>query len=177
MKIFDSEEDMKVLYNGWEEWIVSRGKEIAVGDRSKKTFHDIMGSWYDEETPESKEKIDESEDDDDGGYSSDRGGSRHSGAWKTGQLRDKTMKGGKWGEIQNDSDESVDSKEKERTDPETPDKSSPPLFSVPAKASIGRAVSIGRAAAASSESPTRNTRMASKKAEVAEKENQMIRKT
>ena len=101
-KIYDSEEDMKVLYNGWEEWIVSKGKEIAVGDGSKKTFHYIMGSWFDEETTESKEKIDESEDDDtfgnDGGYSSDRGHSRHSGAWKTGQLRDKRMKGGKRGE-------------------------------------------------------------------------------
>ena len=63
------------------------------------------------------------------------------------------MKGGKRGENQNDSDESVDSEEKERTDPETPDKSSPPLFSVLAKASIGRAASLGRVAAASSESP------------------------
>jgi len=115
-KIYDSEEDMKVLYNGWEEWIVSTGKEIAVDDGTKKTFHYIMGSWYDEETPESKEKIDESEEDDtfgnDDGYSSDRGRSRHSGAWKTGQLRDKRMKGGKWGENQKHSDESVDSEEK-----------------------------------------------------------------
>jgi hypothetical protein len=63
-KLFDSEEDMKVLCNGWEELIVSKGKEIAVGDGSKKTFHYIMGSWYDEETPESKEKIGKSEDDD-----------------------------------------------------------------------------------------------------------------
>jgi len=103
---------MKVLYNGWEEWIVSKGKEIAVGNGSKKTFHYIMGSWYDKETPESKEKIDKSEDDDtfgnDGGYSSDRGRSRHSGAWKAGQLRDKRMKGGKRGENQKHSDESVD---------------------------------------------------------------------
>jgi hypothetical protein len=85
-----------------------------------------MGSWYDEETPESKEKIDESEDDDtfgnDGGYSSDWARSRHSGAWKSGQLRDKTMKGGKRGENQNGSDESSDSEE-ESTDPKTPDKS------------------------------------------------------
>ena len=80
------------------------------------------------------------------------------------------MKGGKRGENQNHSDESVDSKEKERTDPETPDRSSPPLFSVPA-------ASIGRAAAASSESPARNTRMASRKAEVAEKGHQKRRKT
>ena len=107
----------------------------------------------------------------DGGNSSDRGRSRHSGAWKTGQLRDKRMKGGKQGENQKHSDESVDSEEKERTDPETPDRSSPPLFSVPA------AASIGRAAAASSESPARNTRMASRKAEVAEKGHQKRRKT
>ena len=73
------------------------------------------------------------------------------------------MKGGKRGENQKHSDESVDSEEKERTDPETPDRSSPPLFSVPVAARIGRAV------AASSESPTRNTRTASRKTEVAEK--------
>ncbi len=133
-----------------------------------------MGSWYDEVTTESKKKIDESEEDDTfgnyGGYSSDRGHSRHSGAWKTGQLRDKRMKGGNGGENQNCSDESVDSKEKERTDPETPARSSPPLFSV-------LAAYIGRAAAASSESPTRNTRIASRKAEVAEKGHQKRRKT
>ena len=136
-----------------------------------------MGSWYNKETLEAKEKIDESEDDDtfgnDGGYSSDRARSRHSVAWITGQLRYKTMKGGNRGENQNGSDESSGSgsKEKERTDPETPDKSSPPLLSVPA------AVSIGRAAAVSKESPARNIRMASRKAEVAEKGHQKRRKT
>ena len=61
---------------------MSKGKEIAVGNGSKKNFHYIMGSWYDEENPESNEKMDKSEDDDtfrdDGGYSSDRGRSRHS---------------------------------------------------------------------------------------------------
>ena len=82
------------------------------------------------------------------------------------------MKGGNRGENQNGSDESSGSgsKEKERTDPETPDKSSPPLLSVPA------AVSIGRAAAVSKESPARNIRMASRKAEVAEKGHQKRRK-
>ena len=84
---------------------------------------------------------------------------------------DKIMKGGKRGENQKHSDESVDSDEKRRTDPETPDRSSPPLFSVPA------AASIGRVAAESSESPARNTRMASRKAEVAEKGHQKRRKT
>ena len=157
-----------------------------------------------------------SEDDDtfgnDGGYSSDRGRNRHSVAWLTGQLRDKRMKGGKRGENQKHSDESVaseatgssespirntrmasrkaevaekgyqkrkktysyesvDVKENERTDPETTDRSSPPLFSVPA------AARIGRAAAASSESPSRNTRMAIRKTKVAEKGHQKRRKT
>ena len=60
------------------------------------------------------------------------------------------------------SDDSVDSKENERTDPETTDRS-------PTR--------IGRAAAASSESPSRNTRMASRKAEVAEKRHQKRKKT
>jgi hypothetical protein len=133
---------MKVLYNGWEEWIVSKGKEIRVGDGSRKTFHYVMDSWYDKETPEAKEKIDESEDVDtfgnDGGYSSDRARSRHSGTWKTGQLRDQTMKGGKRGENQNGSDESSGNEEEERTYPKTPDNSDPSLFSVPAAASSGR---------------------------------------
>ena len=64
-----------------------------------------------------------------------------------------------------------DSKKIERTDPETTDRSSPPLFSVPA------AARIGRAAAASSESPSRNTRMAIRKTKVAEKGCQKRRKT
>jgi hypothetical protein len=70
------------------------------------------------------------------------------------------------------SDESSGSEEEERTDPEheTPDKSSPTLLSLPV------AVNIGRAAAASKESPARNTRIASRKAEVAEKGHQKRRK-
>lgn len=111
--IYDSEEEMKVLYNGWEEWIVSKQKEITVGDGLRKTFHYVMGLWYDKETPESKEKIDKSEDDNtfenDGGYSSDRARSKQSGA-------DKTVKGGRWGENENCSDESSDRKE-ESTNP------------------------------------------------------------
>ena len=105
-----------------------------------------MGSWYDKETPESNEKIDESEDDstfgNDGGYSSDRGRSTHSVAWISGQLRDMRMKGGKRGENQKHSDESVESE-----------------------------------LAESIESLTRNTRMASRKAEVAERGHQKRRKT
>ena len=88
------------------------------------------------------------------------------------------MKGGKRGENQNGSDESSDSEE-ESTDPKTPDKSDPPLFSVPAAASSGRpaAASSGRPAAASSDSPARNTRKTIRKGEAAEKKHQKRRKT
>jgi hypothetical protein len=116
-EIYNSEEDMKILYNGWEEWILSKGKEIKVGDGMMKTYHYVMGTWYDEETLESKETIDESENEDGFGirggyYSSDRGRSRHSGAWQTGKLRDKKMPGGEKG----DSRDSSDDKDKSSTD-------------------------------------------------------------
>ena len=75
-EIYDSEDDMKILYNRWDEWITSKGKEIKVVGGMRKTFHYVMATWYDEETPESKETNDESEDKDGfgigGGYSSDR---------------------------------------------------------------------------------------------------------
>jgi hypothetical protein len=76
-EIYDSEEDMKILYNRWEEWILSKEKEINVGDGIRKACHYIMETWYDKETLESKETNDESEDEDGfgigGGYSSDKG--------------------------------------------------------------------------------------------------------
>ncbi len=112
------------------------GKEIKVGDRTRKTFHYIMGTWYDEETPESKEIIDESENEDGigirGGYSSDRGRSKHSGAWQTGKLRDKRMLGGEKG----DSSDSSDEEDESSADIHSPNRrKSPPLFSAPAAGS------------------------------------------
>jgi hypothetical protein len=41
-EIYDSEEDMKILYNGWEEWILSKGKEIKVGDGTRIWEHGMM---------------------------------------------------------------------------------------------------------------------------------------
>ncbi len=68
---------MKILYNGWEEWIALKGKEINVGDGMRKTYHYVMGTWYDKETLELNETNDKSEDEDGfgigGGFSSDRG--------------------------------------------------------------------------------------------------------
>ncbi len=57
-----------------------------------------MAMWYDEETLEWKKTNHDSEDEEGfevgGGYSSDRGCSRHSIAWQSGKLRDVKMKGG-----------------------------------------------------------------------------------
>jgi hypothetical protein len=37
---------MKVIYNKWEKWIDTKGKEIKIGDGSRKTFKSVMGTWY-----------------------------------------------------------------------------------------------------------------------------------
>ena len=91
-QIYNSKEDMKILYNKWERWIESTGKDIKVGDGTKKTFHYVMGTWNDVETTGLKETNDNDDDDDDflfgDGYSSDIPCSKHSRAWKKGQLRD-----------------------------------------------------------------------------------------
>ena len=170
--IYDSENDMKVLYNGWEDWIATKGKEIKVGESSKKTFHYVMGTWYDGKSEMEEEKIDESDDDDnfgdEGGYSSDRPRSRHSGNWRRGLLMDTATTGSKRGDEYDEDEESDGSEESDKAErnkgPKTPDKSEPPLFSVPA--------------AGTNESPAGNTRMASKRAAAAatEKEQRKRRK-
>ena len=134
--IYDSKEDMIVLYNGWEDWIMTKGKEFKVGDGSNKTFHYVMGSWYNEETPESKKKNDESEGEDnsgeEGGYSSDRAHSKHRGAWVRGEIRDsKKGPGGGRGEnsdddAENSSDEEDKTRHKSQKRKTAP--RSPPLF-------------------------------------------------
>jgi len=106
-----------------------------------------MATWY-EETPQSK-KRNESEDKEgfglEGGYSLERGRSRHSLAWRKGTLRDKTM----GGEEQGDSD-SEQYKECNGEDGE--DYEGPPLFEVP---SLG---SSGMKHESVVDSPMRNTR-------------------
>jgi hypothetical protein len=134
--IYDSKEDMIVLYNGWEDWIMTKGKEFKVGDGSNKTFHYVMGSWDNEETPESKKKNDGSEGEDnsgeEGGYSSDRAHSKHRGAWVRGEIRDsKKGPGGGRGEnsdddAENSSDEEDKTRHKSQKRKTAP--KSPPLF-------------------------------------------------
>lgn len=148
-EIYDRKDNMKVLYNGWEKWIVTKGKEINVSDGSRKTYHYVMGSWYDEKTPESKEKNDESEEEydsgEEGGYSSDRARSRHQDAWARGEIRDKKGPGCGRGERSDDDDESSSKEEgktsrkspKRKTLPKSPERLGPPLFDVPAAGSGG----------------------------------------
>ena len=74
---------MKILYNGWERWITTMGKNIKVGDGMTRTFHAVMATWYNE-TPKNQ-KSGKSEDDEnfgEGGYSSERACSKHSLAWQ-----------------------------------------------------------------------------------------------
>ena len=167
-EIYDRKDDMKVLYNGWEKWIVTKGKEINVSDGSRKTYHYVMGSWYDEKTPESKEKNDESEEEydsgEEGGYSSDRARSRHQDAWARGEIRDKKGPGCGRGERLDNDDESSSKEEgktsrkspKRKTLPKSPERLGPPLLDVPAAGSGG--------------SPAAHTRSNRRQAEVEGKE-------
>ncbi len=78
-----------MLYNGWERWITTTGSDIKIGDGSKKTFKTVMGTWR-ENRPYIL-KMGEKQDDEEswgleGGYSSDKGLSRHSLDYHSGKL-------------------------------------------------------------------------------------------
>ncbi len=69
-----------MLYSGWERWITTTGADIKIGDGSKKTFQTVMGSWREDFSQTSK--MGEKQNDEEtwgleGGYSLDRGISRH----------------------------------------------------------------------------------------------------
>ncbi len=78
---YDNKKDMRMLYNGWERWITTMGEDIMIGDGSKKTFQTGMGSWR-EDSSQTLKMEDQQDDEEmwglEGGYSSDRGLSRHS---------------------------------------------------------------------------------------------------
>ena len=77
---------MKVIYNKWEVWIDTKGKEIKIGDGSRKTFKSVMGTWY---LPMvATEHKSDGEEERDSGYGSDRGCGRVSLGWQKGALRE-----------------------------------------------------------------------------------------
>ncbi len=108
-----------MLYNGWERWITTTGSEIKIGDCSKKTFKTLKGTWGEDSSQTSK--MGEKQDDEEtwgleGGYSSDRGHSRHSLDYHSGKLGD------------NLSAESEGEEEEEGEDSDGENERSPPLF-------------------------------------------------
>jgi hypothetical protein len=81
---------MRVLYNRWERWITTMGSDIKIGDGSKKTFQTVMETWREDSSQTSK--MGDKQDDEEtwgleGGYSSDRGLSRHILDYHSGKLR------------------------------------------------------------------------------------------
>ncbi len=142
-QIYDSKKDMRVIYKGWERWITTTGTDIKNGYGSKKTFKTVMGMWHEDSSHNSK--MGEEQDDEEswgfeGGYSSDRGCSRHSLDWHNGKLRE------------NSSAESEGEGEGERDNSDGENDRSPPLFAG-AKAGGSNMNSDDV-----EESPTKNTR-------------------
>ncbi len=142
-QVYDNKKDMRVLYNGWERWITAMGADIKIGDGSKKTFQTVVGSWCEDFSQTLK--MGEKQDDEEtwgleGGYSSDRGLSRHSLDFHSGKV-------GK-----NLSDESEGEQEEEGEDSDGENERSPPLFAG-AKVGIRKTNSDDVKA-----SPTKNTR-------------------
>jgi hypothetical protein len=93
-QVYDNKKDMRVLYNGWERWITTMGADIKIGDGSKKTFQTVMGTWCQDISQTSK--MGEKQDDEEtwgieGGYSSDRGISRHSIDFYKGELGEDSL--------------------------------------------------------------------------------------
>ncbi len=132
-----------MLYNGWERWITTTGADIKIGDESKKTFQTVMGSWREDFLQTLK--MGEKQNDDEtweleGGYSSDRGLSRHSLDYHSGKLG------------QNSSDESEGEQEEEGEDSDGENERSSPLF---AGAKVGSSKMNSDDDLAS---PTKNTR-------------------
>ncbi len=142
-QVYDNKKDMRVLYNGWERWITTTGADIKIGDGSKKTFQTVMGSWH--EVFSQTLKMGEKQDYEEawgleGGYSSDRGLSRHSLDFHSGKLGE------------NSSGESEGEQEEEGEDSDGENERSPLLFAG-AKAGICKTNSDDVLT-----SPTKNTR-------------------
>jgi hypothetical protein len=144
-QIYDRKKDMRVLYNGWEweKWITTTGSDIKIENGSKKTFKSVMGTWREDSSHNST--MGEEQDDEEGwgfegGYSSERGCSRHSLDWQSGKLRE------------NLSAESEGADEGEGDDSDGENERSPPLFVV---AKVGGSDMNSDDVV---ESPTKNTR-------------------
>ena len=89
MNNYKSKAAMMRLYKRWDDWIETKGKEIRVGDGSKKTFHSVMGTWHDKNDDETgggtNDDIGEYEEND--GYSDPKSKYNfHTNDWKEGEF-------------------------------------------------------------------------------------------
>ena len=114
MEIYNDEEQMKVMYNKWEVWMETKGKEIKIGDGSRKTFMSVMGTWYVTAVATAHESGIEEEGDI--GYGSDRGRGRVSLGWAKGALREMRVieEVGKGPESDESSDDESNESDKKR---------------------------------------------------------------
>ena len=71
-----------MVYNKWEKWITTKGKGMKIGDGTRKTFHTVMGTWYDNPVVTTTNNSDDEEEvGAESGYHSDRGRTRTSIGW------------------------------------------------------------------------------------------------
>ena len=89
MNNYKSKAAMMRLNKRWDDWIETKGKEIRVGDGSKKTFHSVMGTWHDKNDDETgggtNDDIGEYEEND--GYSDPKSKYNfHTNDWKEGEF-------------------------------------------------------------------------------------------
>ncbi len=88
-EIYNNQESMSVVYNKWEKWIMRNGKGMKIGDGTWKTFHTVMGTWYDNPAvTTTNDSDDEEEVGAESGYHSNRGRTQTSIGWAKGALRE-----------------------------------------------------------------------------------------
>jgi hypothetical protein len=80
---------MRVLYTEWEKWITTTGSDIKIGHGLTKTFKTVVGTWREDSSHTLKMREKQGDEETwrlEGGYSFDRGQSRHSLDYHSGKL-------------------------------------------------------------------------------------------
>jgi hypothetical protein len=77
---------MRVIYEGFENWLNEYGKEMTVAKNSNKTLHSVLARWTSKakrnlEKIAETEDVDSKDDEEDEGYSSDTGSNLLSKRW------------------------------------------------------------------------------------------------
>ncbi len=84
-KVYKDKETMRGIYGGFETWLNKYGKEITVAKNSMKTLYSIIARWTSKDERKlrksAKPESDESKDEEDKGYCSDKGNNLLSRTW------------------------------------------------------------------------------------------------